>query len=144
MPFLAPRLRKLPCGADAPYPSTSQENKNSLDFSLQRHLTGGGPWVFPPVRLPYALPHLPDLRQSCPTFRKQSVAGLLLLPPTCRPPRVDLILQIWPDRRVARQELVITPGDRLRRPQKLALHPTPGGYGARVRGRQGPTNCHAP
>ena len=82
--------------------------------------------MFPPVRLPYALPHLPDLRQLCPAFRKQSVAGLLLLPPTCPPPHVDLILQIWPDRRVARQGLVITPGDRLRRPQKLALHPLPG------------------
>ena len=53
------------------------------------------------MRLPYALPQLPDLGQPGPALREKAVAGLLLSSPA--PPAlvvrhlVDLVLQVGAD-----------------------------------------------
>ena len=72
-------LRKLPSGADTPYPGTLQEIQNRLrGLLLPKPLARGGPRMFPPMRLSDFLPQFPDLGQTGPALREKVVAGLLL------------------------------------------------------------------
>ena len=107
-------LRKLPSGADAPYPGALQEHQNRLrGLLLPKPLARGGPRILPPMRLPDFLPQFPDLGQPGPALREEVVAGLPLsssTPPTfiiCRP--ADLVLQVGADGGVSGQQLVVAP-----------------------------------
>ena len=81
----------------------------------------------PLLILPYVPPQLPDLGCPCPALRKKVVAGLSLsspAPPTPVIYLVDLVIEVGPNRRVARQKLIISAGDVLGRPpEEPALDP---------------------
>ena len=101
---------------------------------------------FYPCAFP-VFPQPPGLGQPGSALRKQVVAGLLLYSPA--PPTlviyhlVDLVLEIWADRCVTRQELVIPTGDRLWRSSKeLAAEPPSRGGRYLRRGPPGRSAVH--
>ena len=100
--------------------SLKKTSTASAAFSFHSYLTEGALGCF----------HKPSLRPSTasrsgapgPALREQVVAGLFLsspAPPARAPVAVrpvDLVLEIWPDSRVPRQELVVAACYRLTRP----------------------------